>query len=392
MAKRRGNKEGYIHQRKNGSWRVQLYHQGKRLSFTANTKRECQQWLEETRKLFSDGASIESLTIKVHSFLKLWLKNKKGTVSDKVYNQYAQVTRDYITPNIGAIKLRDITPLKLISLYNQQLRNKRNKIVGWRTKRLIHTILHQAFQDATIWGYLTRNPAHGISPPKRDSKEIRILSPSNASQLLATAQLINDPLYPFIHTALNSGMRLSELKALRWDDIKMESHTIRVDKQIKRKKGGGFIFTPPKTEAGKRTIELGQETIAAIKVQREMQYKQMSLAGDDWQDHNLIFTTSRGTPLQSKYVRRRFYALLEKAGVPKIRFHDLRHTAASLMLNSGIPVIIVSKRLGHSSVSVTLDTYGHFIPEMQQGIGDTLDKLISPVKVKIAPKLHQDVG
>jgi integrase len=112
----------------------------------------------------------------------------------------------------------------------------------------------------------------------------------------------------------------------------------------------------------------------------------MVLAGEDWQDNNLIFTTNRGTPLQSTGVRRRFYKLLDKAGLPKIRFHDIRHTATSLMLNNGIPVLIVSKRLGHSSVSVTLDTYAYFIPEMQQGIGDMMDELISPVKVKIAPK------
>jgi integrase len=106
----------------------------------------------------------------------------------------------------------------------------------------------------------------------------------------------------------------------------------------------------------------------------------------------LVFTTRRGAPWQSTKLRKRFYKLLDKAGLEQIRFHDLRHTAASLMLNSGVPVLMVSKRLGHSSVSTTLDTYGHLIPEMQKGLGNLLDDLISPVSVKIAPKLHQNVG
>ena len=138
-------------------------------------------------------------------------------------------------------------------------------------------------------------------------------------------------------------------------------------------------------DGGKERITVAGR-IATLKLQREKQYNEMVLAGEDWQDNNLIFTTNRGTPLQSTGVRRRLYKLLDKAGLPKIRFHDIRYTAASLMLNNGIPVLIVSKRLGHSSVSVTLDTYAYFIPEMQQGIGDMMDELISPVKVKIAPK------
>ena len=139
-------------------------------------------------------------------------------------------------------------------------------------------------------------------------------------------------------------------------------------------------------------IELGYQTIETLKLWQEKQFKQILLAGENWQDNDLIFATDQGAPLRSKGIRYRFYKLLETAGLPKMRLHDLRHTAASLMLNSGIPILVVSKRLGHSSVSVTLDTYAHFIPEMQQGIGDMLDELISPVKVKIAPKLHQNVG
>ncbi|MGD8457496.1 MAG: site-specific integrase [Anaerolineales bacterium] len=390
--KRRSNKEGHFHQRKNGSWRVQLYYQGRRLSFSAKSKKECQDWLGETLELTKAGISIQGLTIKTSEFLTLWLNNKQGSISDKVHSQYAQVTRDYIVPNIGQLKLRKITPLHIIKLLKKELRNKRKQIVGWRTKRLIHTILHQAFKNANVWGLLMKNPTYGVSPPKKQIKEMQVLSPSEASHLLVTAHLLEDPLYPLVKIALNSGMRLSELRAIQWGDIDWQNKTIRVDKQIKRKSGGGFKFAPPKTEASQRTIELGESTLDTLKQHREKQFENMLLAGDQWQDNNLVFTTSRGTPLQSTKLRKRFYKLLDKAGLQRIRFHDLRHTAASFMLNSNVPVLSVSKRLGHSSVSTTLDTYGHLIPEMQKGIGNLLDDLITPTSVKIAPKLHQNVG
>jgi integrase len=252
--------------------------------------------------------------------------------------------------------------------------------------------LHQAFKNAILWGLLIKNPTYGVSPPKKQIKEMQVLSPSEASHLLVTAHLLEDPLYPLIKTALNSGMRLSELRAIQWNDIDWENKTVRVEKQIKRKPGGGFIFSPPKTKASQRTIELGSDTLESIKQQQEKQFELIMLVGDQWQDNDLVFTTNRGTPLQSTKLRKRFYKLLEKARLEQIRFHDLRHTAASFMLNSGVPVLMVSKRLGHSSVSTTLDTYGHLIPEMQKGIGNLLDDLISPVSVKIAPKLHQNVG
>jgi integrase len=187
-------------------------------------------------------------------------------------------------------------------------------------------------------------------------------------------------------------MRLSELRALKWSDLDTDNKSIKVSRQIERKSGGGFKYKAPKTRSGLRSIELGAKTMEALDTQKFKQRMQVKTAQEMWFDHDLMFTTAFGNPYQENQIRSEFYKLLEIARLPKIRFHNLRHTAASIMLNNGVPPIVVSKRLGHSSVTITLDTYGHLIPEMQSGIGDMLDELVSPVEITNAPKctkLHQ---
>jgi integrase len=159
-------------------------------------------------------------------------------------------------------------------------------------------------------------------------------------------------------------------------------------KTIQRIKGQGLLFRPPKTQAGYRTIQLGEKTLETLRKQLERCKLLKSVAGDNWKDLNLIFPSTVGTPLGGSNISRNFKPQLEKAGVKNVRFHDLRHTAASLMLNNGVPVLVVSKILGHSKTSTTLDIYGHLIPTMQENAARIMDELLTPIPVNFGELLE----
>ena len=176
-----------------------------------------------------------------------------------------------------------------------------------------------------------------------------------------------------------------ELLGLRWDDLDWVKHTLKVERQLTRPGGDGAMFSAPKTRYGKRTIVLGAKTIEVLRKHRERQQAERLAAGDQWEEYNLIFTTGKGTPIHPRNLLRDFKKLLQDAGLPPIRFHDLRHTAASLMLNNNIAPIVVSRSLGHSKASITLDVYGHLMPSMQTEAAEIIDELVTPIPLESHP-------
>ncbi len=184
-------------------------------------------------------------------------------------------------------------------------------------------------------------------------------------------------------------MRQSELLGLRWPDIDWNKKPIRVQRQLRRDFNNENFFISPKSKAGIRTILLGFNGIAKLQEHWQRHYQARILAGNRWVDIELIFPTSIGTPVCHSNLVKHFKQIIERAGLPAIRFHDLPHSSASLMLNHGVPSIIASRRLGHSRVSITLDTYGHLIPELQGEAADFLDELVTPIGVKLHNTAHE---
>ncbi|MFC1936084.1 site-specific integrase [Chloroflexota bacterium] len=174
---------------------------------------------------------------------------------------------------------------------------------------------------------------------------------------------------------------LGELLGLMWQDIDWHQRTLLVQRQVQHPKGGGYVFSPPKSNSGNRTIILGQQAIEVLKLHRTEIIEMKNKAGNNWEDLGLVFPSLVGTPITKGNLRRNLKKVLKESDLPKIRFHDLRHTAASLMLNNGIPVLIVSKRLGHSKPSITMDVYGHMIPSKQEEAATLMDELMSPINV-----------
>ncbi len=176
---------------------------------------------------------------------------------------------------------------------------------------------------------------------------------------------------------------------MKWTDLDWVRQSLKVERQLLRPDGDGIEFSSPKTSYGKRSLALGRKTIDVLRTHNGRQQAERLAAGDKWVENGLIFANSLGGPIHPRNLLRNFKQLLRDAGLPAIRFHDLRHTAASLMLNAGIPVIVVSRRLGHARASITLDVYGHLIPSLQAEAAEKIDELVTPVAVEFD---HKKIG
>ena len=190
-----------------------------------------------------------------------------------------------------------------------------------------------------------------------------------------------------LQLAETTGMRQLELLGLKWIDLDWIKQTIKVERQLARTESRNE-FASLKSKFGRRTVSLGSKTIEVLRSQYKRQHAVRQAAGDLWTENDLIFTNATGSPLDPRNLLRDFKKLLRGAGLPIIRFHDLRHTAASLMLNHNVPVLVVSRMLGHSRPSITLDVYGHLIPSVQAEVAEKMDELITPIELISCTRLH----
>jgi len=383
MAKKRGNSEGTIHQLPSGSWRAQVSIQGHRVSHSSNTRREAQEWLRKTNRQIDDGLTYAYSKLTLEEYLTDWLKGKKSVVRRSTWVQYEQITRCYINPLIGHTKVTELRTEHIQDLYNHLLELE----VGVHAVRKSHTILHSALQHAVKTSILFRNPATFAQPPRLPNSEMSILDESQVSQLLVASA--NHRLGSLLLLAIVTGARQMEILGLKWTDLDWLKKTIKIERQLDHSTGNGIRFSMTKTKYGRRSVVLGSNSIDILRYHFEQQHRERLAAGERWQETGLIFTTSLGTPINPRNLLRDYKKLLSDAGLPLIRFHDLRHTSASILLNNNIPPIVVSRRLGHSKPSITLDVYGHLIPSMQSEAAEKIDEVVTPVPVKL-PDLYTD--
>jgi integrase len=381
MAKKRGNGEGSIYKRPNGTWSVQATLQGRRLSQTFKTQRECQEWLKKTRGQIDDGMTFSSTKLRLGEYLSSWLSSSKALLRRSSWIHYNQLNRQYITPGIGHIRLKDLKTEHVQGFYNRLIEEG----VGIHSILKIHAVLHRALEQAVKASMLTRNPASYTQLPKKPITEMEILTESQVSQFLISAK--DHRLEALFHLALISGARQMELLGLKWSDLDWVKQTLKIERQLLRPDGDGIKFSAPKTRYGRRVVALGGKTIEVLRKHYNFQRRERLAAGEHWKEYDLIFTSRVGTPIHYHNLLKNFHNVLKFAGLPTIHFHGLRHTCASLLLNQGVPVIEVSRRLGHSRASITLDVYGHLIPGMQSEVADLIDELVMPVAIQIDQKV-----
>jgi integrase len=341
------------------------------LSFTASTKKEGLAWILETKNQIEKGLTFQGAGTTLGEFLVEWLKTISSSSSKGTYATYTWTVQKRILPYIANVKLLDIRPDRIQRFYTfLQEEGLSNHAV-----HVTHKTLRVAMNYAIKLGLIGRNPCSGTTPPKPEQTEMKFYD-DQVKALLKTAREIGDKFYPLYFLAVHTGMRQAELMGLKWEDVDWKLSTIQVKRQVRHFKGGGYTFLEPKSKSGTRTIKLGKQALEILRVHKEEQERIISAANGNWTHLDLAFPSSAGTPLTASNIRRDFRKLLNASGLPKIRFHDLRHTAASLMLNHGIPVLIVSKRLGHSKPSITIDVYGHLIPSRQEEAAQLMDNLM----------------
>ena len=229
--------------------------------------------------------------------------------------------------------------------------------------------------EAARFGLLQRNVAALVRAPRPTGHEMHVLTPSQARILLAS--IVGDPLETLYVLALTTGMQRGELLALHWSEIDLEAGFLQVRWTLQHMTGGIYVLTPPKTARSRHKIALTTRAIKALREQKARQQALREAAKAAWNKEDFVFTTALGHPIRGNHIlQRQFAPLLAKAGLPSIRFHDLRHTAATLLLLRGIHPKVVSEMLGHSAISMTLEIYSHVLPDMQRDAVDALNKLL----------------
>jgi len=356
-------KVGQIIARGDRRWLIRVYlgrdHETNKRKYHNRTihgpMREAQAYL--TRKLHERdlGRDLEGAKITVNEYLDRWLETAvKPRVREKTWQDYRGMLQRYIRPALGERVLAAIRPLDLSATYQQMI----ERSLSARTVRYTHAVLRSAMRQALQWRLLLENPADGVRVPQQRRNEMRALTLEQARSLLDVA--LSTPHGPVFAVALTTGMRPSEYLGLKWQDIDWSRQTVSVVRSIRRL-NGRWCFSDTKRSRSRRPIKLQSWIVALL---RDRQTKTIS-ANSCPEAIDLVFKTVSGRPINADYLAKHFRSILERAGLPRFRLYDLRHTAATLALAAGVSPKVLSEQLGHASTAFTLDTYAHVLPHMQ---------------------------
>lgn len=371
---------GQIIKRGDRTWIVRIFmgrdEKGKRryVNHTIHgTKKDAETYRNASIRDKDLGVFVEPAAITFNEYLDKWLETAaRPRLRERTFESYEDVLRLYIRPALGSKKLSDIRPLDLQSLYS----GLQERGLSARTIRYAHSVLASSLTQAVKWRMAAQNPALMVELPRSSRKEMAALSPDDAARFLAEAA--RDHLGVLFAFALTTGLRPSEFMGLQWKDIELGNGIVTVCRTLVRRKGGGWYYGEPKTPRSRRNIPLPASMLRALISHKRQQAETRLKAGAEYQNNDLVFATGDGTPLLLRnIIRRHFRPILKRAGLPEtLRLYDLRHTCATLMLSAGVHPKVASERLGHSSVTLTMDVYSHVLPSMQQDATEKLESIL----------------
>ncbi len=364
----RGHGEGSVYQRKDGRWVAEItLEDHSRKQFYARTKKEA----IELRRVAINDLKKGTLPIgpdqTLEAFLNHWVENVyKPSVRPATYVQFRYVINKHLIPAFGRIILRKLTPEQIEKFYAKKLVEG----LAPRTINIIHSALRKSLDHAVIRNLVSRNVAKLVTPPRVVRHEIQPLTEEQARHLIEVAR--GHRLEAMIMVAVVTGMRRGELMALRWSDVDLTRGFIQVKRSVGRLGGYGHVENEPKTKSSRRSIMLPDVIVNVLREHKVKQNEIRVVAGDKWHEQGLVFPNILGGFLEGSNIFVWLRALAKDADLPPMRFHDLRHSAATILLVKGVHPKVVQELLGHSKIATTMDVYSHVMPSMQR---DAMDKM-----------------
>ncbi len=326
-------------------------------------------------QLSDHGPLPELSSLSTGDYLESWLSQVRGRVRGRTYQGYAGLLRRYAIPLLGEVPLRELHPLHLQHLYGRLLESGAG---GYReqlsasTVLNLHRVLVQSLGWAERFGLLDRSPAKAARPPRPRRAEPKVVDPALAKRILdaSSGTRLDLP----VALALATGMRRGEILGLRWGDLAPDDSAAYVRRSLQAT-GEALVFEEPKTKRSRRSVALPAFLHPYLERQRADQARRRGDLGEGWVDSDLLIDAGDGSPVNPDSMSSAWRFLVIRSGLPHVRFHDLRHAHATLLLCQGVHPKVVSERLGHSTVGITLDIYSHVIPGMQAEAARAFDRL-----------------
>lgn len=339
------------------------------------TRDEAEKDLPNKLKEMNEGSYVETNKQTMSDYIQEWMKIKETQVRPNTFRTYDWLVRTHVIPNLGKIQIKKLQPNHLQSLYAKLA--TRDPPLSNRTIQQVHVLLHDALGRALKWGIVSRNIAELVDAPRVKKSKGKSWDSSQVVKFLGFAK--DNQYHVAFVLAIMTGMRKGEILALRWKDIDMERGYASVTGSLTFINSTP-VFQQPKTDQARRSVALSSDVIQALRQHKARQNESRLLLEQGYTDDDLIVCRYNGRPLNPRNLDDAWYSLLEKSGLPRIRFHDLRHTHASLMLEQGVHPKIVSERLGHSNINITLDIYSHVLPGLQKQAADNFSESLRQTK------------
>ncbi len=361
---------GSVFHRKDGRWeaKFKVEETGKYRSLYAATETEAYKKLEDALFEQKQGILATGPTQTVKQFLEYWLEDvKKPKVRIGSYDSYRTVLNKYLIPGLGHIKLQKLTTQQIQMFYG---REQKKGISAGRIK-YIHSVLKRALNYAKRIKIVGSNVSDGIELSPIKEHEIEPLTVEHAQLLLHKVR--EHHLEALLTLAISTGMRKGEILGLRWQDVDLQKGELQIRRTLGYMAHIKFFEGEPKTDKSKRKLTLPQFVIDALKRHRALQLEKRLQAGSTWVDKDLVFPNKKGGFIIPRTLSNHFDKLLVEVGLPRIRFHDLRHSAATILVSMGVPMKVIQDILGHSTFSTTMNKYSHVLPSMQKEAMDKMD-------------------
>ena len=371
MARRKYG-EGSVFQRTDGRWVAQIrLENGKLKQIYRKSEKEANIALRKALHEQEQGTLATGPQQTLKMYLEQWLEqvHKPSAHSIGTYNMYRTIIQKHIIPSLGHVRLQRLTPQQVQAFYASKLHE------GLSQKRVksIHAVLHKALENAVKWNLIGRNVCDLVNPPIPKRHEIQPLTWEQAQRLLQTAR--DHKLEALLTVAITTGMRRGELLGLHWQDIDLKTGSLQVRRSVNRIGKHGLVVSEPKTAMSRRKITLPAFVVDILKQHRVRQQEMKEKALGLWRETDIVFCNLYGGYIEPSNLHEWFKKLLKSAELPNIRFHDLRHSAATILLSMGVHPKVVQELLGHSNISMTIDIYSHVLPSMQQEAMGKMDDL-----------------